>query len=202
MQISVKNNIKEFSKDLKHFSKIDIPKITYITLNETAKRTKKLEQQAMKKYLDRPKPQTVNSLFIIYAKKNKLTATIKFRDWADKFMKFAVFGGTRNVKNTGIPIAANKKLNQYGNIPGRRSGLVKGKNEFIATIKGHTGVWKRTGKGKNTKLRLLINFYTNPKYEKIFPFFRIARKSVDAHLPIKFKKVADYYIKKAGYKTR
>lgn len=202
MRVSVKSNIKEFSRDLKRFKDIDVPKITYITLNETAKRTKQLEQTAMKKYLDRPKPQTLNALFIKYARKTKPVVTLLFREWADEFMRFAVFGGIRKVNNTGIPIKANKRLNQFGNIPGRRSGLVKGKNEFIATIKGHTGVWKRTGKGKNAKLKLLINFYSNPKYEKIFPFHRIAKKAVNVHLPLKFKKVADYYVRKAGYKTR
>lgn len=202
MQVSVKSNIKEFSRDLKRFKDIDVPKITYITLNETAKRTKQLEQTAMKKYLDRPKPQTLNALFIKYARKTKPVVTLLFREWADEFMRFAVFGGIRKVNNTGIPIKANKRLNQFGNIPGRRSGLVKGKNEFIATIKGHTGVWKRTGKGKNAKLKLLINFYSNPKYEKIFPFHRVAKKAVNVHLPLKFKKVADYYVRKAGYKTR
>lgn len=202
MRVSVKSNIKEFSRDLKRFKDIDVPKITYITLNETAKRTKQLEQTAMKKYLDRPKPQTLNALFIKYARKTKPVVTLLFREWADEFIRFAVFGGVRKVNNTGIPIKANKRLNQFGNIPGRRSGLVKGKNEFIATIKGHTGVWKRTGKGKNAKLKLLINFYSNPKYEKIFPFHRVAKKAVNVHLPLKFKKVADYYVRKAGYKTR
>lgn len=202
MKVSVKSNIKEFSKDLKRFKDIDVPKITYISLNETAKRTRQLEQVAMRKYLDRPKPQTTNALYIKYAKKSKPTVTLLFREWADEFIRFAVFGGIRKVNSTGIPITANKKLNKFGNIPGRRSGLVKGKNEFIATIKGHTGVWKRTGKGKNTKLKLLINFYDNPRYDKIFPFHRIAKKAVESQLPLKFKKVADYYIKKAGYKTR
>jgi hypothetical protein len=202
MKISVKSNIKEFSRDLKRFKNIDVPKITYISLNETAKRTRQLEQVAMRKYLDRPKPQTTNSLYIKYAKKSKPTVTLLFREWADEFIRFAVFGGIRAVNNTGIPIKENKRLNKFGNIPGRRTGLVKGKNEFIATIRNHTGVWKRTGKGKNQKLKLLINFYNNPKYDKIFPFHRIAKKSVESQLPLKFKKVASYYIKKAGYKTR
>ena len=200
MQVSVKSNIKKFSKELNNFKKVDVPKITYITLNETAKRIHKLEQVAMKKHLDRPKPQTLKSLYIKYATKTKLTATLLFRDWANEFMQFSILGGVRNVNNTGIPIKANKRLNQYGNIPGRKSGLIKGSNEFIATIKGHTGVWKRTGKGKNTKLKLLINFYDNPKYKAIYPFYRIAQKAVKIHLPLKFKKVADYYVKKAGYK--
>ena len=53
-----------------------------------------------------------------------------------------------------------------------------------------------------SRSKLLINFYSNPKYEKIFPFHRIAKKAVNVHLPLKFKKVADYYVRKAGYKTR
>ena len=76
MKVSVKSNIKEFSKDLKRFKDIDVPKITYISLNETAKRARKLEQVAMRKYLDRPKPQTTNALYIKYAKKSKPTVTL------------------------------------------------------------------------------------------------------------------------------
>ena len=79
MRVSVKSNIKKFSRDLKRFKDIDVPKITYITLNETAKRTKQLEQSAMKKYLDRPKPQTLNALIIKYAKKTKPVVTLTFR---------------------------------------------------------------------------------------------------------------------------
>ena len=196
MRVSVKSNIKEFSRDLKRFKNIDVPKITYITLNETAKRTKQLEQTAMKKYLDRPKPQTINSIYVQFAKKNYPIARITFRDWAQEFIHRNIVGGIRKVTNTAVP-TINARLNQFGNIPGRKSGVVKA-NQFRATIDGIYGVWQKTKNG----VKIIHRFETNPNYKSIFPFYRVANKAVKYVMPVKFEKVAKYYIKKAGYKIR
>ena len=37
-------------------------------------------------------------------------------------------------------------------------------------------------------------------YEKRFPFYRIAGKAIRYTWPAKFKKVSNYYIRKAGFK--
>jgi hypothetical protein len=44
MKVSIHNNIKSFNKDLQKFKRVDIPNITRIALNETAKRIQELEQ--------------------------------------------------------------------------------------------------------------------------------------------------------------
>jgi hypothetical protein len=194
--MSVKSNIKPFVKQLKKFQNVDIPNITRIALNETATRVKELEQVQMRKSFDRPKPQTIKSIYVQFAKKNYPIARITFRDWAQEFIHRNIVGGIRRVKNTAVP-TINARLNQFGNIPGRKQGVVKGK-QFRATIDGIYGVWERNKNG----LKIIHRFETNPRYDAIFPFYRVANKAVKYVMPVKFEKVAKYYIKKAGYQIK
>lgn len=194
--MSVKSNIKPFVKQLKKFQNVDIPNITRIALNETATRVKELEQVQMRKSFDRPKPQTIKSIYVQFAKKNYPIARITFRDWAQEFIHRNIVGGIRRVKNTAVP-TVNARLNQFGNIPGRKQGVVKGK-QFRATINGIYGVWERNKNG----LKIIHRFETNPRYDAIFPFYRVANKAVKYVMPLKFEKVAKYYIKKAGYQIK
>jgi hypothetical protein len=196
MLMSVKSNIKPFVKQLKKFQNVDIPNITRIALNETATRVKELEQVQMRKSFDRPKPQTIKSIYVQFAKKNYPIARITFRDWAQEFIHRNIVGGIRRVKNTAVP-TVNARLNQFGNIPGRKQGVVKGK-QFRATIDGIYGVWERNKNG----LKIIHRFETNPRYDAIFPFYRVANKAVKYVMPVKFEKVAKYYIKKAGYQIK
>ena len=194
MRVKIETNIKPIMKNFKKFQNVDIPNITRIAINETAVRVKELEQQGMHKHLDRPRKQTINSLYVIFARRNKLEAVVRFRDWAQDFMRLQIKGGIRKVNNTAVP-TSNAKLNVYGNIPGRKAGVVKGK-QFRATIDGIYGVWERNKNG----LKIIHRFETNPKYEKRFPFYRIAGKAIRYTWPTKFKKVSNYYIRKAGFK--
>lgn len=194
MRVKIETNIKPVMKNFRKFQNVDIPNITRIAINETATRVKELEQQGMHKHLDRPRKQTINSLYVIFARRNKLEAVIRFRDWAQDFMRLQIKGGIRKVNNTAVP-TSNAKLNVYGNIPGRKAGVVKGK-QFRATIDGIYGVWERNKNG----LKIIHRFETNPKYEKRFPFYRIAGKAIRYIWPAKFKKVSNYYIRKAGFK--
>lgn len=194
MRVKIETNIKPVMKNFRKFQNVDIPNITRIAINETAVRVKELEQQGMHKHLDRPRKQTINSLYVIFARKNKLEAVVRFRDWAQDFMRLQIKGGIRKVNNTAVP-TSNAKLNIYGNIPGRKAGVVKGE-QFRATIDGIYGVWERNKNG----LKIIHRFETNPRYEKRFPFYRIAGKAIRYTWPTKFKKVSNYYIRKAGFK--
>jgi len=198
MKVNIDHNLKDFKKDLAKFEKVSIPNITRITLNETGNKIKKFEQLTMQRVFDRPRKQTINSIFVKYATLKRFETIITFRAWAQDFIRQNVKGGIRGVKNTAVP-TINAKLNQYGNIPGRRTGVVKG-NQFRATIKGIYGVWEKNK--KTGKLKIIHRFETNPKYERIFPFYRVAGKTAHKFTPLIFKRVSKYYIKKAGYKTR
>ena len=166
MRVKIETNIKPVIKQFVKFQKVDIPNITRIAINETAVRVKELEQAGMKKHLHKPRKQTINALFVQFARKNKLEATITYRAWAQSFMKLQIFGGIRKVTNTAVP-TVNAKLNQHGNIPGRRSGVVKGKDQFRAKLNGIYAVWERTQNG----LKIIHRFETNPKYESFIQIY-------------------------------
>lgn len=198
MEIKVKHNIKSFMSDLKKFQRVDIPKVNYASINETAAKVVHMEKLGMKKHLDRPRPQTVKSLFFIPAKRNKMFATVTVRDWAQDFLHRNIEGGIRRVRNTAVP-TINAKLNQYGNIPGRRNGVVK-RGQFIAKIGDIYGVWERNK--KTNELKIIHRFETNPRYDAKYPFYRIARKTTNTFFPRNYTRIAEYYIKRAGYRAR
>jgi len=176
MQITVKADTKRLSANLKRIHRRQIPYATSVALNKTAKRLVTAEQKQMRAKLDRPTPQTIKAVRIFqYAKKTALTARVGFLSWANDYMQYQVHGGTRPIKKkyNSVP-SVHRKLNAYGNIPGKKTGIIKAK-DFKATIGGKTAIWKRTGRKGNKKLVPQVWLDTKaPQYKKRFPFYRIA----------------------------
>jgi hypothetical protein len=200
MKVQIRTNIKQELKKIDKFKKSLKKDVIASSVNNLAFRAQRVEKLAAKRYLDRPTKQTVNSIVVKEkAKPGKETAILGFRPWAEKYMKWSILGGTRPVTDTGVP-TWNKKLNMFGNIAGRKSGLVKGKNQFISTINGTTGVWESRGRANNKKLRLLVKFVDNPQYDSIFPWFKVADNVVKNFLKRDVQRAWDYTARKAGLK--
>lgn len=186
MQIKIKDNIKQFTKGLSKVEKKQIPFATAQAINATlgigkGKKDKGLDREFAKqmvKKLDRPRPQTTKAFYRKPAKKAHLVGELGLQDWAAKFLTYQIDGGVRSgAKKIPVPITKNKRLNKFGNIAGKRSGLVKGSKEFIATIGGATGVWKQGRKGQQPTL--LIKFHDSVKYDKKpFDFYKIGNRYV------------------------
>jgi len=175
MQIKIKDNIKEFNKSLNKFQKKQMPFATAQAINNTLFGLKKeMGKQAVKK-LDRPVPFTQRGFLINKAKKTNQVGVLYIRPEVAEYLKYQIDGGVRSqATKIPVPILKNKRLNKYGNIAGKRTGLVKGTKEFIATIKGVTGVWKQQRKGQAPIL--LIKFHDSVKYDKKpFDFYRIGK---------------------------
>ena len=174
MQISVEADFKQVTKGLNKLQRKQIPFATAGALNDTAFQAKALAVKAMPRFLDRPNPTTMKGLMVGKAKKTRLTATVFFKDFVWRYMKYQVLGGTRS---TGRKIAVPSRtirLNKYGNIPGRRGGLIKG-GAYVAELgSGLTGIFKP--KGKKTELRaILVNQAT---YKPRYPFHAIIERAV------------------------
>ena len=202
MNINIKADIKPLSKKLTSLQKKQIPFASSVSINKTgvkilsalgANASKKFEGGATKQALrafKTPSGLKGKRPNIHFSTKKDLTAKVFMPDWAEKFLTFQVFGGQKTSgkpQGFGVP-TANKKLNKFGNIAGRKSGLVKGKKQFIATIKGITGVWERYGRG-GRNVKLLIAFektvlYDNPK----FPFFKIGEMVYKSQFPKIYQK--------------
>lgn len=175
MQIKIKDNIKEFNKGLNKFQKKQLPFATAQAINNTLFGLKKeMAKQTVKK-LDRPVPFTQRGFLINKAKKTNQVGVLYLRPEVEAYLKYQIDGGVRSqATKIPVPIVKNKRLNKYGNIAGKRTGLVKGTKEFIATIKGVTGVWKQQRKGQAPIL--LIKFHDSVKYDKKpFDFYRIGK---------------------------
>jgi len=176
MQIKIKDNSKQLAKKLTTMQKKQIPFATAQAINNTLFGLRKeMAKQTVKK-LDRPVPFTQRGFLVTKAKKTNLVGILRIKPEVESYLKFQIDGGVRkpSSKKVPVPITKNKRLNKYGNIAGKRSGLVKGSKEFIATIGGATGVWKENRKGQPPTL--LIKFHDSVKYsKKPFNFYKIGR---------------------------
>ena len=176
IQIKVKENSKQLAKKLTAIQKKQIPFATAQAINNTLFGLRKeMAKQTVKK-LDRPVPFTQRGFLVTKAKKTNLVGVLRIKPEVESYLKFQIDGGVRkpSSKKVPVPITKNKRLNKYGNIAGKRSGLVKGSKEFIATIGGATGVWKENRKGQPPTL--LIKFHDSVKYsKKPFDFYKIGR---------------------------
>ena len=183
MNVNIKSNIKEVTKWTTNVQKKQVPFATAMAINKTLgigknNRMKGLDremQKQMVKKLDRPMARTTKAFYRIPARKTSLTGVLGFTDWANKFMQYLVFGGVRNPEGSkvGVPYEQNAKLNKFGNIAGRKSGLIKKKTQFISNIKDIDGVWERQ---KDRSAKLLVAFKNSVTYKAMFPFYKIADK--------------------------
>jgi len=198
MRIKIKTNNKQVTKKLSNMQKKQLPFASANAINTTLFGLRKeMAKQTVKK-LDRPTPFTQRGFLVDKAKKTKLRGILKIRPEVESYLHYQIEGGIRkpSSKKVAVPITRNKRLNKYGNIPGRRSGLVKGAKEFIATIGGTTGVWKKGPKGQGPKL--LIKFHDSVSYDKKpFPFYRIGHGYINNTYNRNLKKALEKALRSA-----
>ena len=136
MNQSISASLRDYERDMLDVIDKQIPYATMLMLNSTAKIVKRNERQVMRNRLDRPKPFTLNSMLIDWAKKRQLVARVWFKDvsvlenTAEKYLNPQVTGGPRNPKaseqmmrrkgmlgkNQFLVPGSAAKLDQYGNI--------------------------------------------------------------------------------------
>lgn len=150
-------------------------KVMAMAMNMTAKQVKEELIEEMKKIFDNPTPFTLNSLFVIPAKPDKLIVAIKIKDFAgkgtpaSKYLSAQIEGGTRTaqgkekkLRNIG-KLNPNKyampgkgvKLNKYGNIPGSKI------TQILSSLKAFEEVGYQMNRTKDSIKR-------NPNQNKYF----------------------------------
>ena len=194
MQINVKSNIKEITKFTTTVQKKQIPFATSVAINNTLFDLKKEMAKQMDKKLDRPTPFTKRGFFINKAKKNLLVGVLLMKDIVANYMQYQIEGGTRTTgKQIPVPYKPNARLNKFGNIIGKRTGLIKKNTQFIGNVSGTEGVYERTKQG----LKLIIGFERSVTYRPRFPFYVIATKFSNAVFDRKFAKAFDRALRSA-----
>ena len=175
MQVSVKSNVKEIAKWTTNAQKKQIPFATQNAINTTLFQLRKEMGKQLDKKLDRPTPFTKRGFFVDKAKKSLLVGILLMKDVVANYMQYQVDGGIRtDSKFIPIPFVPNARLNKFGNIIGKKTGLIKKQTQFMGTVKGTTGVWERTN--KNQRVKLIIGFEKSATYKPRFPFYIIAQK--------------------------
>jgi len=192
--INVSTNIKEVTKNLKRKEKKQIPFATMIAINDTLFQLRKeMGKQTVKK-LDRPTPFTQKGFMVRKANKKNLLGMLFIKKDVAKYLKYQIEGGVRSSnKKIGVP-TGKSKLNKYGNIPGRKKGLIRNKKQKIMTIKDMTGVFEEH---KDRTLSLMVAFKDRVVYPAIFPFYKIGQKFISSVFDKNFRKALDKALRTA-----
>lgn len=182
MQINVTSDKKAFTKKLGLLKRRHIPKATNDAINKTLFGLRKEMMKQTSKKLDRPIAFTQKGFLVNQSKVNKLIGRLFIKPVVAQYLGFQIDGGVRQgTPNIAVPYTKNVRLNKFGNVSGRKRGLIKNDKQFIATIKGVSGVYQRMA---NNKVKLLYGFEKTATYTPRFPFFRIGK----GYIKSKFRK--------------
>ena len=187
MQITVKADVKKLTRNLSRIQRRQIPFATSYAMNQTIVKVWAAEKGQLPKRLKFPTKQTVNALTYTKSNKRNLVASVQFRPWASEYMKYQVYGGTRPVNSVVVPLNQyGGKLNKSGNIPSRKAkGWAKRNKQFFVESKGKTLLMRPKGKDDQIVVGVIAK---NPRYKKLFPFYRIAESVVAKYFPREFSK--------------
>lgn len=187
MEISLQTDFKQLTRKLKRIERKQIPFAAAGALTDTAFQSKAVAVRAMPKFLDRPTPATMKGLLVRKAKKTHLESAVFFKPFVWKYMRWQVLGGTRT---TGRKIAVpgrDVRLNKYGNIPGKRGGLVKGGAYIRSMGAGRSGIFKK--KGKRETIRAIL--VPRATYKITYPFHLIVERAAKKRFRKNFEKSMD-----------
>jgi hypothetical protein len=132
LDIGIKSDMAKLARAFDRFQESQVKFATSLAINWTADIAKLHLRGAMAQVFHKPKPYTLNSLYVKNSTKSNLTALVGFKDGSPtaKAMRAEVIGGARRSKgfenvlsrqNGGGRIAAlpakGLRLDTYGNIP-------------------------------------------------------------------------------------
>lgn len=164
-------------------------------INSTAFNVQAHAKKQLPIKLDRPAPYTLKALKVVTSTKARLTANVHIQANRWSYLKDVVEGGTRvsrGGKNIAIP-TGNQKLNKYGNVPGRRRGIIK-KGYFFATMPGRNteAVFKRVGK-KRLPIKKMYSLSPSVTYsKKLYNLHKIAHDEANKVFPANWKNAMNY----------
>lgn len=208
--------LRERLQSLDRLEREQLPFAAALALTTTAQDVKEALVDEMRTVFDRPTRFTLNSLFVETATKDRLSARVWMKDAgaggggggrsAAEWLAPQIYGGGRDQKASekrlgakgalpgGKYIVPGKglKLDAHGNISRSKmrkilSGVDERRRYFIMK-KGNRpiGIAERTGKGQDG-LRMVIAFARRPQYGKQFDFFRVAKRTAEDRLPVRFE---------------
>ena len=139
MDINVRADVKQATKQLNRIQRQQVPFATALALTKTAQAAQKETTAEMPRVFDRPTRFTLNSVFVSPAKKRKLVAIVGLKDFIPKgtpagvYLLPQIFGGPRRHKRfeRALIRAGIMRPDEYA-IPGKGERL----NSFGNMTKG------------------------------------------------------------------
>ena len=206
--LSVQSDTKQLTAYLNRVQRKQIPFAAAKALTQTAFDVRLALQKALPRHLDRPTKGITNSVQVVKAKKDNLTARVGFAGlgfgktrWKDspaKIMRYHIKGGTRFPNKKAIAVPVQQKTNKYGNLPRNKiSKLLADKAKYFSgTPKGmsNAGIYQRQKK----KLKMLVAWEPKANYKGgRFPFKSIVKLGVSNNYRKRFVKALQDALKTA-----
>jgi hypothetical protein len=180
MRVSVKDNIDEATTWLMKNSK-KMPSITKKALNKTAFKINDAEKAQAVKYLNKPTKFTLNGFRFKGATDRNLEVKMFIAPIQASYLWYQVEGGIQ--PKMAVPVMTNIKaegrLTPFGNVKGKKSGLLKNKGDFFGKGKGgRTNIYRTKGRvgHKTTTTQFTIK---DQSYRAIFPYYKIGEGVVN-----------------------
>ena len=194
VSIDIKTNAKELEKKLGMFQKKYMPEIVSDSINEVGVKSVNAMRAQLLKKLDKPTKFTYTGVKLFKAKARDLSALVFIPDIQAKYLEKQFEGGLRLPEKNKIPVPVDKaKINAFGNIKGKRTGLIKRNTEFMGNVKGIDGVWRRVGGKRNPRLKLIVALESSVFYRKRIEFYKtvkgVVQKNMDKILNKNLKRV-------------
>ena len=184
---------------------------TAVAATRTAGIASKAISEEMPRALDRPTRFTLNSLFVVPARRNNLVAYVRIKDDGDRAAPAAKWltpqivgksrgnkGSEKRLRSRGV-LPANKyivpgegaRLDRYGNITRRAmttiiQGLGFSKKYFVlGPEEDPLGIGERTGRNS---VRVVLACVTKPNYSRRLDFYGVGNKAIDKNFSEQFRK--------------
>lgn len=158
MDISVRVDVKQLTKNLGALADKQIPFATAQALNKLGTIIKNAETANLEKVFPTLTPFTRGSVAVLRANKGNPTVTVLIKDRAARYLDPYEVGGRRVLNSRALLNPKDVALNQYGNLPkGKLKALKANPNVFIGSVtfkkSGETvsGVWLRPARGEQSK---------------------------------------------------
>lgn len=116
MQINVTDNMPRVKRFLATAQKQGRFALA-MALTRTAQDVQSAIPAELERALDSPTEYTKRGTFIVAARKDRLQATVGFKDRQARYMALQIAGGVRRPGTAGIKLPGNIQLNSFGNIP-------------------------------------------------------------------------------------